>query len=120
MTGILVVDDEAEVRELLAAALRQPGFMVWLAAGGDEAIELYCQHEPEISVVLLDVRMPGVDGPQTLSALQQLNAQVRCFFMSGDTGLYTEGELLKLGAVGFLRKPFRLDEILPLLGKPLS
>jgi CheY-like chemotaxis protein len=116
MTGILVVDDEAAVRALLDAALRQLGSMVWLAANGHEAIELYRQHGPEIGVVLLDVRMPGLDGPQTLSALQQLNAQVRCFFMSGDTGRYTAAELLGLGAVGILSKPFRLDGILQALG----
>jgi CheY-like chemotaxis protein len=115
MTGILVVDDEAAVRALLAAALRQLGFPVWLAANGHEAIELYRKHGPEIGVVLLDVRMPGLDGPQTLMVLQQLSAQVRCCFMTGDTGCYTEEELLRLGAVGVLSKPFSLAGILRVL-----
>jgi CheY-like chemotaxis protein len=46
---------------------------VWLAAGGQEALDLYQRHREAIDVVLLDVRMPGLDGPQTLAALRALN-----------------------------------------------
>jgi len=56
---------------MLDAALRHLGYRVWLAANGPEAIELYRQHGSEIALVLLDVRMPGLDGPQTLILLQE-------------------------------------------------
>ena len=115
MKGILVADDEAALRTMLDAALRHHGFAVWLAANGQEAVELYRQHGPETAVVLLDVRMPGLNGPQTLAVIQQLNAQVCCCFMSGDTGLYTEEELLRFGAACLLRKPFRLNEVVGVL-----
>src|SRR5581483_10924218 len=88
--GILVVDDEECVRTVLDLALRQQGFVVWLAADAQGALDLYRRHHDTIDVVLLDVRMPGSDGPQTLLALQRVNPQVRCGFMSVDLGDYTE------------------------------
>lgn len=109
--GILVVDDEGGVRGLLKIGLRQQGFTVWLAADGQEALDLYRQNADTIDVVLLDVRMSGRDGPETLSALQKLNPQIRCCFMSGELGNHTTASLLELGAAAVLPKPFRLTEI---------
>jgi CheY-like chemotaxis protein len=71
---IPIVDDEASMRGLLRIGMHQQGFSVWLAASGREAIDVYRRHR--IDMVLLDVRMPGLDGPQTLAALQSLNPQV--------------------------------------------
>ena len=64
---------------------------------------------------MLDVLMPGLDGPRTLAALQELNPQIRCCFMSGDLGSYTEDRLQSLGAVAVLQKPFRLAEVAEVL-----
>jgi CheY-like chemotaxis protein len=113
--GILAVDDEGAVRGVLDAGLRQHGFAVWPAANGQEALDLYRRHRDAIDVVLMDVRMPDLDGPQTLAALQGLNPRIRCCFMSGDTDRYTERQLCGLGA-GFLPKPFRLAEVARVLG----
>ena len=109
--GILVVDDEEDLRALLSIGLRQQGFAVWLAADGHEALELYRRHREFIDVALLDVRMPGQDGPQTLAALYKVNPQIRCCFMSGDFGSHTEEKLRSLGAAAVLPKPFRLAEV---------
>jgi CheY-like chemotaxis protein len=109
--GILVVDDEEWVRGVLYVALRQEGFAVLLAASGQEALDLYRRHREAIDVVLMDVCMPGLDGPQTLPALQALNPLVCCGFMSGDLGSYTEENLFNLGAAFVLAKPFRLAEV---------
>src|SRR5437016_1778549 len=106
--GILVVDDEVCMRGVLTIAMRQQGFVVWLAAACLEALDLYRLHHEAIDVVLMDVRMPGQDGPQTLAALQEVNPQIRCCFMTGDLGNYTEERLRSLGAAAVLRKPFRL------------
>jgi len=109
--GVLVVDDEEVLRGLLSIVLRQHGFAVWVAADGDEALELYWQHRESIHVVLLDVRMPERDGPQTLSALREVHPRIRCCFMSGDLGGYTEEALLGMGAATVFRKPFHLAEV---------
>jgi CheY-like chemotaxis protein len=108
--GVLVADDEACIRGVMNVAMRQQGFAVWLAANGQEAIDLYRLHHETIDVILLDVLMPGLDGPRTLAALQALNPWIRCCFMSGDLGSYTAETLENLGAAALLRKPFRLAE----------
>jgi DNA-binding NtrC family response regulator len=113
--GVLVVDDDDGVRGLLDVGLRHVGFKVWLAADGREAVGLYRTHREDIVVVLLDVRMPDPDGPQTLGALRSVNPRVRCCFMSGDLGGYTEDGLLDLGAVAVFQKPFRLDALARIL-----
>jgi CheY-like chemotaxis protein len=108
--GILVVDDDADVRFVLGVALRQEGYATWLAANGLEALDLYWRNSRTIDLVLLDVRMPGLDGPQTLAALRDLNPRIHCCFLTGDFGGYSGGELGDLGAAVLL-KPFRLAEI---------
>ena len=114
-TGVLVVDDETAVLRVLAAGLRTEGFRVWLAGHGHQAIELYRRHRKEIAVVLLDVAMPGMDGPQTLTALQKLCPTVRCCFMTGNLTPSTEEALLQTGAVRVFRKPFAFTEVIDML-----
>jgi anti-anti-sigma factor len=113
--GILVVDDEEAVRGVLAARLRLEGYTVWAAGHGHQAIELYQRHREEIAVVLLDVVMPGLDGPHTLAALRELSPTVHCCFMSGNPTPYTEAGLLRMGAVRFFQKPFALAEVIDAL-----
>src|ERR1700730_10176780 len=104
--GVLVVDDEPAVRPLLATVLPLYGLDVRAAATGHQAVGLYQEHCPDIAVVLLDVRMPGMDGPATLTALRKINPEVRGCFMSGDTGDYTAEDLFGLGAAHVFPKPF--------------
>ena len=104
---LLVVEDEAGVLKLMEAALRHYGFAVKLAASGKEAIDLYQrQHHDQIALILLDVQMPGKDGPTTLSALQKINPDVRFCFISGNTGKYDAQELRAMGAAHVFQKPF--------------
>jgi CheY-like chemotaxis protein len=105
------VDDDIAVRNLLKEVLWQHGFIVWLAGTGLQALELYQELHAHIDLVLLDVRMPGLDGPGTLVALQRLNPDIQCCFMSADPGEYTEEELLERGAVRILQKPLHLSQV---------
>lgn len=113
--GVLVVDDEHMVRVMLQLGLERNGFDVWLAANGREAIELYRAHREDIAVVLLDVQMPGLDGPHTLDALRELDPKVLACFMSGATGAYTPEELRQQGAACIIAKPFFLDDLANIL-----
>ncbi|MBY0456582.1 MAG: response regulator, partial [Gemmataceae bacterium] len=111
--GVLVVDDNEPVRSLLGVALGASGFAVWLAASGPEGLAVYHEHAAAIDLLLLDVRMPGWDGPATLAAIRAVAPHVPCCFMSGHTGEYTERELLTLGAMVVFPKPFRFGELIP-------
>ena len=103
---ILMVEDDSEVLKMLGVALRHYGFAVHLAGGGKQAVEIYEQRCGAIDVVLLDVQMPDMDGPETLAALQQLDPTVRCCFMSGNVGKYAGVDLLAMGAAHVFDKPF--------------
>src|SRR5262245_41951995 len=80
--GVLVVDDDPGVRACLRACLEHAGFVVWQAGRGEEAIDLCRAHGTAIDVVLLDVHMPGLDGPATLRRLRAIKPALRSFFMS--------------------------------------
>jgi CheY-like chemotaxis protein len=103
------------VRDVLRRGLEKSGFEAWQAASGWEALEIYQHHWDEFAAVLLDVRMPGLDGLQTLRCMMHINPKVRVCFMSGDLGDYSESQLLNEGAVRVLAKPFHLDEVVSVL-----
>ena len=113
--GVLVVDDETSVRMVLVAGLRHMGFPVWQAASGLEAVRVHEEHQGQIHIALVDVRMPGLDGPATWALLHAGDSDLLCYFMTGDLGGYDENELLRRGAEGVILKPFpfrQLEEML--------
>jgi CheY-like chemotaxis protein len=118
--GVLIADDEEAVRSVLETWLRRGGFEVWSASHGGQAVELYRRHRDVIAAVLLDVRMPGMDGPNTLVTLQKICPSVPCCFMTGDSNGYTEEALLMLGAVRVFQKPFAFAEVIEVLHQLVS
>jgi DNA-binding NtrC family response regulator len=114
---VLVVDDDPSVLTSLVRALRLRGFAVLTATTGTQAVQLYRRYRRAISVVLVDVQMPDLDGPQTLAALRQIDPDLRCCFMSGDVTL-TEAERVAMGAAHVFDKPCPdLDELAFMLGQ---
>ncbi len=111
LAGILVVDDDPVVRCLLQVCLPRMGFTIWTADGGKAALALYEQQRAQIDLVLLDVRMPVMDGPATLRELLHLDPDARCCFMSGHIGAYSVDSLRQMGAIAFFEKPFDLIEL---------
>ena len=109
--GVLVVDDEACVRDMLRIGMKHYGLTAWLAADGQEAINVYRRNRELINVALLDVRMPGLDGLQTMTGLHQLDPNLPCIFMTGDCGDHEPSELLARGAWQMFLKPFRLYDV---------
>jgi len=109
--GILIADDMGLMLTLLKLELEPRGFNVWLAVDGDDALDLYRRHRSQIDVVLLDVQMPGLDGPHTLEALQRFNPDVVACFMTENPGIYTEKDLLQRGAACVFKKPCQPAEV---------
>jgi CheY-like chemotaxis protein len=110
LTGrVLVVDDEKSVRTTLAGILENRGYEVSTADCGEKAIKL-CGRV-NFDVVLMDVRMPGIDGFEAMRRIKSNGNHVRVIMMSP----YDMGELqrtaLEAGAAAFLRKPLNVDHV---------
>ena len=102
---VLIVDDEPGILELVAAALRNSGYLVLKAPDGEAALEIAAQHPGPIDLLLTDVRMPGLPGPEICLRLQQRRPGTRYLLMSG----YPDGEVR---GMAFLPKPFRVLDLL--------
>jgi DNA-binding NarL/FixJ family response regulator len=105
------VDDEEAVSALLEVVLHQAGFRVWRATAAATAVELFAARRDDIALALLDVRMPGTDGPATLRALRAIDPALTCCFMTGDSGRYTPQYLLGLDAAAVFDKPFDMGKL---------
>jgi two-component system OmpR family response regulator len=109
---ILVVDDDADIRRIAALSLeRIGGFRVVLASSGEEALTIAAADPPD--AVLLDVSMPGADGPETLGALRALPATsaVPVVFFTATSSDAEAERLCALGAAGVVPKPFDLADL---------
>jgi CheY-like chemotaxis protein len=111
LPGILIVDDEPVLRELLRVLCAGRGFAVHVASSGLDAVDLYRRHQDAVALVLLDVCMPGMDGPQTLAELRLINPAVRACFMSGFAGDYSPEDLRSRGALRLFDKPFQVTTL---------
>jgi CheY-like chemotaxis protein len=108
---VLVADDDPHVLAMLAAGLPQFGVPALTASSGPEAVALLESRRAGVGLALLDVSMPGMDGPSTLAALRAVEPSLRCWFMTGEPGGYTAERLLALGAECVLLKPFSLPDL---------
>jgi CheY-like chemotaxis protein len=108
---VLLVEDEAAVREAAKRMLRKYGFVVIEAKNGDDALALWQEHAPVVDVVLTDVVMPSMGGADLVRSLRATRPDVRVVFMSG----YTQGTLeiaaAEEAATRFLPKPFTADQL---------
>jgi two-component system nitrogen regulation response regulator NtrX len=108
---ILLVDDEANIRRMLGALLRNEGFTVIEAASGNAALLLLNEADPD--VVLLDLMMPpGPDGLETLTRIRERGSTAPVIMMSGKAQLTDAVRAVKLGAFQFLEKPLTLEAVL--------
>jgi two-component system, OmpR family, response regulator MprA len=107
---VLVVDDEAAVRDALSRTLRFEGYEVGLAADGDCALRLVRGREPD--AVILDVMMPGMDGLAVCRALRASGSQVPVLMLTARVSVDDRVAGLDAGADDYLVKPFALRELL--------
>ncbi|MBD1920982.1 GAF domain-containing protein [Microcoleus sp. FACHB-831] len=109
---ILVVDDEVAIRDVTKAALETYGYKVLVANDGIEAIAQYVQHKKEISVVLMDMMMPSMDGLKTIPILKKLNPLVNIIAVSGLASNERVGVAMDAGVKAFVSKPYTAQELL--------
>ncbi len=117
---VLLVDDEAAVREITRQTLEAYGYRVLLAADGVEAVTLYSKHQHDIALVLTDMRMPVMDGSTTIQVLMKMNPQV-CIIAA--SGINSNSGIAKAAGAGvrqFLPKPYTAETILRALHQVLN
>ncbi len=114
---ILVVDDEASVRQITQQTLEAFGYRVIIASDGSEAVAIYATRRAEISVVLTDMTMPVMDGLATIQVLRKINPAVRIIAASG---LSANSQLAGFGVRHFLPKPYTAEALLKVLREVLS
>ncbi|PKL93684.1 MAG: Fis family transcriptional regulator [Gemmatimonadetes bacterium HGW-Gemmatimonadetes-1] len=115
---LLVVDDERSIRDILAQVLGYEGYEVATAASGGEALNLHRQRP--FDLILLDVKMQGIDGLDTLAQLRQQDNNVRVVMISGHGSIATAVQAVKEGAFDFLEKPLDSDRLLVTVQRALE
>lgn len=116
---ILVVDDEAAIRATTQASLETYNYKVLTASDGIEAIALYAEHRTQISLVLVDMLMPAMDGITTIRTLQKINPQIKIIATSGLASKQHLGQTVDI-KINFLPKPYTAQDLLQTINKVLT
>lgn len=117
---ILVVDDEAPIRDILEETLAGCGFRVLTAKDGIEALQVYTENQAEIRLVITDMMMPNMDGPATMRELRKMKRDLKIIAVSGLMGVGDGPVRLESGATKFLAKPHSTRELLLLVNEVLA
>jgi CheY-like chemotaxis protein len=107
---VLVVDDDARLREFIRVNLELEGYVVREASSAEEALEAIEGQAPDL--VLLDVVMPGIDGWQMLQRMQERHGSIPVIMFSGQVGDTAAGDAEERGARGFIGKPFDPQQLI--------
>ena len=108
--NVLIVDDEDEFREMIIKRLNKRGLICDGAENGEKALEHI--KRGDFDVVLLDVKMPGMDGIQVLREIKRLKPLIEVVMLTGHASVESGIDGMKLGAFDYLMKPMELDPLL--------
>jgi len=106
---ILYVDDDQMVLKVGSLMLRNLGYGVLTASEGQAAIEIFRKND--IDLVILDMRMPGINGCEVLQKLKKIKPKAKILLASGYTGNYSEADLVRIGFDDIIEKPYRIEHI---------
>ncbi len=106
---ILIVDDQFGIRILLNEVFQKEGYETFQAANGVQALDIVSKHEPDL--VLLDMKIPGMDGIEILKRMKVINPDICVIIMTAYGELDMIKEAKDLGAITHFAKPFDIDDI---------
>ena len=109
MAKLLIVDDESDIREFARNFFKKRQIEVSIASGGRQALDLVAKENPDL--ILLDVRMEEMTGIEVLRELRKNNPSVKVIMVSGVEDPETINEANALGVIGYIHKPFILEEL---------
>ena len=116
--SILIVDDDEVIQETLLDVLKKRGYDIFLAGSGKEALETIKKNI--IDLVLLDMRLPDVNGLDVLKKVKELDSEILVIMMTAYSDIQTAVAAMKSGAYHYINKPFELDELKLLIEKGLE
>ena len=111
IANVLLVDDEVSFVETFSERLELRNFEISKAFSGEEALRILEENQ-NVEVVILDVKMPGMDGIETLTAIKRKNPLVEVMMLSGHADVESAIEGMKQGAYDYLMKPVDMDQII--------
>ncbi len=117
---VLVVDDEASIREITRSTLETYGYKALTASDGAEAVSIYSVHRDEIRVIIMDMTMPIMDGQMSIRALRRIDPEVRVIFVSGFKDASRLAESYAHESDVFLSKPYTAETLLKTLRGVIS
>jgi two-component system, response regulator, stage 0 sporulation protein F len=106
---ILIVDDQYGIRILLNEVFQREGYTTYQAANGMQALEIVRKHRPDL--VLLDMKIPGMDGIEILKRLKEIDPDIKVIIMTAYGELDMIQETKELGAIMHFAKPFDIDDL---------
>src|SRR5512138_519776 len=106
---ILVVDDEYLIRWSLAEGLKEEGWRTVLAETGEQALEFFRSESPDM--VLLDIKLPGMDGIEVLRRIKEIDPSVPVMMITATSQVNVAVQAMKLGAYDYVNKPFEFVEV---------
>jgi two-component system response regulator (stage 0 sporulation protein F) len=109
MAKLLIVDDESDIREFARNFFKKRQIETSIASGGRQALDLVAKENPDL--ILLDVRMEEMTGIEVLRELRKNNPSVKVIMVSGVEDPETINEANALGVIGYIHKPFILEEL---------
>jgi len=107
--SVLIVDDEPEIRSMLHEFFEDKGYRVLMAGNGEQALLAVKEEAP--GLVLLDIRMPNMDGVETLRLIKEMRPETVVVMISAYATIETAKQTLKLGAYDYIAKPFDLQHL---------
>ena len=109
---IFVVDDEEDIRNFIRDVLQSHGYMVLLAANGDQAFDIYKVRSQDIALVILDMVMPEMGGEETFLKMKKINPGIKTLLSTGYSQDGRVSEILSKGIMGFIQKPYDFNQLL--------
>lgn len=106
---VLIVDDQYGIRILLKEVLQKEGYETFLAANGMQAVEIVSEQKPDL--VLLDMKIPGMDGIEILRKMKEVDPEIRVLIMTAYGELDMLKEATNLGALTHFSKPFDINKV---------
>jgi two-component system, response regulator, stage 0 sporulation protein F len=109
MATILIVDDQFGIRVLLQEVLEKAGYSTFQAPNGQVALDIVQSHKPDL--ILLDMKIPGMDGLEILRNIRKLEIDTKVIMMTAYGELDLIQEAMEMGALAHFTKPFDIDEL---------